>query len=65
MKMRQFLFMMNDLKLVNPDLTAKAIIDIFGSDDPKVADEEGTFNLELEVNNITISLEENACQQIP
>lgn len=43
----QFLF--QDLKLINNDLTPKAIIDILSKDDPNVADGEGCCNLELEV----------------
>ena len=38
-----------DLKLINEDLTPKLIIDILAHNDPKVADEEGACNMELEV----------------
>ncbi|OWF43641.1 radial spoke head 10 homolog B-like [Mizuhopecten yessoensis] len=49
MKMRQFLYMMKDLKLINNDLTPKALLDILSSDDPRVSDGEGCCNLELEM----------------
>jgi hypothetical protein len=49
MKMREFLFMMKDLKLINTDLTPKAIVDILASDDPKITDDEGAINMEPEV----------------
>lgn len=42
-------FLFQDLKLINNDLTPKAIIDILSKDDPNVADGEGCCNLELEV----------------
>lgn len=48
-KMREFLYLMKDLKLINNDLTPKAIIDILSKDDPNVADGEGCCNLELEM----------------
>ena len=38
-----------DLNLVNQDLTASAVIGVMSSDNPGVADGEGSFNLELEV----------------
>ncbi|KAK3611960.1 hypothetical protein CHS0354_011618 [Potamilus streckersoni] len=49
LKMRQFLFMIKDLKLINNDLTARHVIDILAEDDPNVADGEGCYNLELEM----------------
>ncbi|XP_046357024.1 radial spoke head 10 homolog B-like [Haliotis rufescens] len=49
LKMRQFLFMTQDLKLINSDLTPQAILEVLASDDPKVADGEGCYNLELEM----------------
>lgn len=38
-----------DLKLLNNDLTPKAVIDVLAIDDPKVTDPDGAVNLELEV----------------
>ena len=52
MKMREFLYMIKDLKLISQDLTPKDVIDILASDDPNVADGEGCCNLELEVGNV-------------
>ncbi|XP_013404281.1 radial spoke head 10 homolog B [Lingula anatina] len=49
MKMRQFLFMLKDYKLVNADLTPQNAINVLAADDPKVADPEGAYNLELEM----------------
>ncbi|XP_060605210.1 radial spoke head 10 homolog B-like isoform X2 [Ruditapes philippinarum] len=49
-KMREFLYMMKDLKLVNNDLTPKDVIDVLAYDDPNVADGEGCYNLELEMS---------------
>lgn len=48
-KMRQFLHMINDFKLINEDLTAKVVIGVLKSDDPNVADDDGCCNLELEM----------------
>ncbi|KAK6188921.1 hypothetical protein SNE40_004999 [Patella caerulea] len=48
-KMRQFLFLMKDLKLINSDLDPHGIITVLSSDDPGVADTEGCYNLELEM----------------
>ncbi|ELU11324.1 hypothetical protein CAPTEDRAFT_180366 [Capitella teleta] len=49
MKMRELLFMIKDVKLINSDLTPKAIVDILASDDPKVLDDEGAINMEPEI----------------
>ncbi|XP_052274745.1 radial spoke head 10 homolog B-like isoform X2 [Dreissena polymorpha] len=49
LKMREFLFMIQDLKLINADLTAKGVIDTLAKDDPNVTDGEGSYNLELEM----------------
>lgn len=47
----QYLLVYNfqEFKLINNDLTPKAIIQVLTSDDPNVSDEEGCCNLELEV----------------
>jgi len=37
------------MKLINDTLTTKAFVEILQTDDPKVADEYGSVNLELEV----------------
>jgi len=37
------------MKLINDTLTTKAFVEILSSDDPKVTDEYGSVNLELEV----------------
>lgn len=42
---------MQDLKLINDDLTAKHVIEVLAADDPNVADGEGCYNMELEVNS--------------
>ena len=52
MKMRQFLHILKDLKLLNDDLTAKAVINILAEGDPKVCDPDGAMNLEMEVRNM-------------
>ncbi|GFS01954.1 radial spoke head 10 homolog B-like [Elysia marginata] len=49
LKMRDFLFLLKDLNLINQDLTASAVIRVMSSDNPGVADGEGSFNLELEM----------------
>ncbi|ESO83241.1 hypothetical protein LOTGIDRAFT_176258, partial [Lottia gigantea] len=49
LKMRQYLFMMKDLKLINNDLDPQAVIRVLSSDDPSVDDSEGCYNLELEM----------------
>ncbi|XP_052066462.1 radial spoke head 10 homolog B-like [Mytilus californianus] len=49
LKMRQFLYMLKEFKLINNDLTPKAIIQVLTSDDPNVSDGEGCCNLELEM----------------
>ncbi|KAK7100769.1 radial spoke head 10 homolog B-like isoform X2 [Littorina saxatilis] len=48
-KMREFLFLLKDLKLVNKDLTPQCIIGVLSKDDPAVADGEGCYNMELEM----------------
>ncbi|XP_052776085.1 radial spoke head 10 homolog B-like isoform X2 [Mya arenaria] len=48
-KMREFLYMIKDLKLINNDLTAKDVIEVMAKDDPNVSDGEGSYNLELEM----------------
>jgi hypothetical protein len=40
---------LQDLKLINADLTAKAFVDILASDEPKLRDPAGAINMELEV----------------
>lgn len=47
--MRDFLFLMKDLKLINNDLTAKHVVEILTSDNPNATDEQDGYNLELEV----------------
>lgn len=47
--MRQFLLHMKDMKMISKELTPKAIVDILASDDPKVRDQQGAVNLELEM----------------
>ena len=49
MKMREFLFLMRDLKLINSDLTARHIVRILTDDNPNATDEQDGYNLELEV----------------
>ncbi|KAK3777550.1 hypothetical protein RRG08_021670, partial [Elysia crispata] len=49
LKMRDFLFLLKDLNLINQDLTASATIGVMASDNPEVADGKGSFNLELEM----------------
>ena len=51
--MRQFLFMLKDFRLINSDLTPKAVIGQLAMDDPAVTDEEGSCNMELEVSRAT------------
>ncbi|XP_078612753.1 radial spoke head 10 homolog B-like isoform X2 [Branchiostoma floridae x Branchiostoma japonicum] len=48
MKMRQFLWMMMDYKLLNETLTSGQVLRILSTDDPKVSDGEDC-NLELEM----------------
>jgi len=38
-----------DLKLINNDLTPKDVIQILAADDPNVADDDDCCNMELEV----------------
>jgi len=47
--MRQFLFLLKELNLVNSDLSPAKILDVLGSNDPGVSDGEGCYNLELEM----------------
>jgi hypothetical protein len=47
--MRQFLLALKDMNLIDKNLTAKLVIDILSSDDPKVSDDHGSVNLELEM----------------
>ncbi|GFN95169.1 radial spoke head 10 homolog b-like [Plakobranchus ocellatus] len=49
LKMRDFLFLLKDLNLINQDLTAAGVIGVLASDDPGVADGKGSYNLELEM----------------
>ena len=42
---------LQDMKLINNDLTAKAVIEVLASDYPTMTDEEGSINMELEVTN--------------
>ncbi|XP_074640296.1 radial spoke head 10 homolog B-like [Tubulanus polymorphus] len=49
LNMRQFLFMLKDYKLINEDLTAKAIVNTLATDDCSIKDGEGAINLELEM----------------
>jgi len=42
-------YCVQDMKLINDTLTTKAFVEILSSDDPKVTDEYGSVNLELEV----------------
>lgn len=37
------------MHLLNNDLTAKAVVDILASDNPRVRDSHGSVNLEFEV----------------
>ena len=41
--------LLQDMNLMNQDLTAKAFVNIMALDDPKVIDSQGGVNLELEV----------------
>ena len=43
------IFYVQDMKMLNDTLTTKALVEILTSDDPKVTDEYGSVNLELEV----------------
>ena len=43
------MFYVQDMKLINDTLTSEAFVEILNSDDPKVTDEYGSVNLELEV----------------
>jgi len=43
------MFYVQDMKLINDILTTTAFVEILSSDDPKVTDEYGSVNLELEV----------------
>ena len=40
---------LQDMKLINDTLTTKVFVDILSCDDPKVSDEHGGVNLDLEV----------------
>ncbi len=46
--------MFQDFKLLNEDLTAKAIAEILAQDDPNVTDPEGDVNLDLEVRCVSL-----------
>ncbi|XP_018420942.1 PREDICTED: radial spoke head 10 homolog B2-like [Nanorana parkeri] len=48
MTMRHFIWMMNDLKIINKDLTVTKIVEILAEDDPRVHDGD-EMNLELEL----------------
>lgn len=48
-KMREFLFLLKDLKLINNDLTPQRILEVLAIDDIVVADGQGCYNLELEM----------------
>ncbi|CAG5118523.1 unnamed protein product, partial [Candidula unifasciata] len=49
LKMRQFLFLLRDLELINEDLTPEAVIQVLASVNPTLSDGEGSYNLELEM----------------
>ncbi|XP_012938646.1 radial spoke head 10 homolog B isoform X2 [Aplysia californica] len=49
LKMRNFMFLLKELGLVNQDLTPAKILEVLGSDNPGVSDGEGCYNLELEM----------------
>jgi len=42
-------FYVQDMKLINDTLTTRTFVEILNSDDPKVIDDYGSVNLELEV----------------
>ncbi|XP_076440634.1 radial spoke head 10 homolog B-like isoform X2 [Babylonia areolata] len=48
-RMREFLFLLKDLKLINSDLTPQKVLEVLSVDDPAVTDGEGCYNLELEM----------------
>ncbi|XP_041359048.1 radial spoke head 10 homolog B-like isoform X2 [Gigantopelta aegis] len=64
MKMRQFLFLMKDLNLINEDLTAQAVIAVLCADDPAVSDGEGCYNLELEMTFLEFFEALVACAEV-
>jgi len=43
------IFYVQNMKMLNETLTTKAFVEILSADDPKVTDEYGSVNLELEV----------------
>ncbi|CAH1773311.1 unnamed protein product, partial [Owenia fusiformis] len=49
MRMREFLYMVKDYKLINADLTARAILEILSVDDHAVMDPEEAVNMDLEM----------------
>lgn len=48
--MRELLWILKDVEMINVDMSAKAIVDILGRDDPKVNPED-VVDLELEVGD--------------
>ena len=44
-----FCMIVQDMKMIDDKLTTEAFVEILKSDDPKVTDEYGSVNLELEV----------------
>ena len=50
MKMRDFLFLMRDLKLITKNLTARHIVRVLTEDNPNATDDQDGYNLELEVS---------------
>jgi len=53
MKMRDFLFLMRDLRLINKDMNAKKVVQTLVKDNPNATDDQDGYNLELEVGNDT------------
>nr|KAG5709598.1 hypothetical protein BaRGS_001648 [Batillaria attramentaria] len=49
-KMREFLFLLKDLKLINNDLTPQLALGVLSLENPAVDDGEGCYNLELEMS---------------
>ena len=47
-KSRQFMFMLSDFRLINPDLSSKKVLQILAKDNPELAQED-FCNLELEM----------------
>lgn len=47
--MRELLFLVRDLKLINSDLTARSVVKLLTADNPNATDDQDGYNLELEV----------------